>query len=140
MRLAPVVPKRSSDWVLQLINIVFLLLLFFLVNGTIAEQQEIGVEPPRSILITAGNPPRDAVSISREGRIVFRGAPVTADLIVSQLKSDAKAMGLEGDTLPALVIAADRRLKAARLIDTIDALKGLGVRDISLVTIQDEAR
>ena len=40
MRLAAAPLKRSTDWVLQLINIVFLCLLFFLVNGTIATQEQ----------------------------------------------------------------------------------------------------
>ena len=140
MRLAQTPVRRSSDWVLQFINIVFLLLLFFLVNGTIAERQDIGVEPPRSILIAAGNPPRDAVSISKEGNIVFRQVPVTVEQIARRLRSDAKALGLVGESLPSLVIVADRRFNASRLVDTLNALKRLGVRDISLITVQEEAQ
>jgi hypothetical protein len=36
------------------------------------------------------------------------------------------------------VIVADRRLKASRLVASIEELKRLGVRNISLLTVQDE--
>lgn len=138
MRLAASPVKRSSDWVLQLINIVFLLLLFFLVNGTIAAPQDTGVEPPHSVLIAAGNPPRDAAYIDHDGNVRYRQAPASLEQIARQLRSDAAALGLAGETLPPLVIVADRRLKASRLVASIEELKRLGVRNISLLTVQDE--
>lgn len=138
MRLASSPMKRSSDWVLQLINIVFLLLLFFLVNGTIAAPPETGVEPPHSVLIAAGNPPRDAAYINQDGTWNYRQATVSLEQIARQLRSDAAALGLAGETLPTLVIVADRRLKASRLVASLGELKRLGVRDISLITVQDE--
>jgi biopolymer transport protein ExbD len=138
MRLAASPVKRSSDWVLQLINIVFLLLLFFLVNGTIAGPQDTGVEPPHSVLIAAGNPPRDAAYIDQDGNVRYRQAPASPEQIARQLRSDAAALGLAGETLPPLVIVADRRLKASRLVASIEELKRLGVRNISLLTVQDE--
>jgi biopolymer transport protein ExbD len=138
MRLASSPMKRSSDWVLQLINIVFLLLLFFLVNGTIAGPEESGVEPPHSVLIAAGNPPRDAAYIEQDGTWRYRQASASVEQIARQLRSDAAALRLAADTLPALVIVADRRLKASRLVAGLGELKRLGVRDISLITVQDD--
>ena len=51
MRLAAPARKASAEWVLQLINIVFLLLLVFIVNGTIASMHEPGILPPRGVVL-----------------------------------------------------------------------------------------
>ena len=53
MRIAAPPKKTSAEWVLQLINIVFLLLLFFVTNGTISNIQDVSIELP-STVATAG--------------------------------------------------------------------------------------
>jgi biopolymer transport protein ExbD len=129
---APV--KRSSDWVLQLINIVFLLLLFFLVNGTIAGQQESQIEPPKSVLVTSGNPPGDAIYIDTAGAIKYRGNSVSAAQVAALLRSGPAA---DADALPGIKVVADRRLKAAQLVETLRQFRRLGFSDISLITIRE---
>lgn len=127
MRLPATPVRRSSDWVLQLINIVFLLLMFFLVNGTIASQQDGQVEPPKSILIEAANPPSDAVFVTSGGAIRYFGDDVTIQQIGQRV---------ENRNLP-LRIVADRRLQAVRLLDVLSELRGRGFNNISLITTRD---
>lgn len=127
MRLPATPVRRSSDWVLQLINIVFLLLMFFLVNGTIASQQDGQVEPPKSILIEAANPPSDAVFVTAGGAIRYFGNDVTIQQIGQRV---------ENRNLP-LRIVADRRLQAVRLLDVLSELRGRGFNNISLITTRD---
>ena len=120
--------KRSSDWVMQLINIVFLLLLYFLVNGTIAGQQEFAAEPPRTLLVTAASPPNDAVVIDEGGAITFRGKQATVETLASLLASEVDVK-----------VVADRRLQALILVGILDRLHDRGVGNISLVTVQNDA-
>jgi biopolymer transport protein ExbD len=132
--------KHSSDWVLQLINIVFLLLLFFLVNGTIASQQQTAIEPPKSILVTAGNPPGDAVYIAADGEMNYRGNVVSIQRIAAILRQEMEAPDNGQAMLPAIKVVADRRLKAVALIDRLREFRRSGFGDISLITIRDEAK
>ena len=131
MRLPAAPIKRSSDWVLQLINIVFLLLLFFLVNGTIASQQDAQVEPPKSIMVMATNPPGDAVYIAADGSIKYGGAISTVPQIVSRQEKNTA-----GKIVP-IKIVADRRLQAVKLLDVLRDFRAAGAADISLITVRD---
>jgi biopolymer transport protein ExbD len=134
MRLPSARTVPTSDWVLQLINIVFLLLLFFLANGTILGHQELGIEPPQSALSKAGAPPRDAIYIDADGQMKFRGQALDAPAIAAALK-------LEPMLDPAAIqVVADRRLKAILLVDRLLALKRNGLRGASLLTIRDETQ
>jgi biopolymer transport protein ExbD len=101
--------------------------MFFLVNGTIASQQDGQVEPPKSILIEAANPPSDAVFVTAGGAIRYFGNDVTIQQIGQRV---------ENRNLP-LRIVADRRLQAVRLLDVLSELRGRGFNNISLITTRD---
>jgi biopolymer transport protein ExbD len=139
MRLAGVPIKRSTDWVLQLINIVFLLLLFFLVNGTIATQRERQIVPPRSILAGAGTPPGDAVYIDANGLIKFRDKAATVAEIATILHGARDGSSTAKDEVLKVEIVADRGLKAAKLVDVLSQLRHLDITTVSLITLRDQS-
>ncbi len=45
--------KANASWQLQLVNIVFLLLLFFVMNGTISNIQDASIDIPRTVELAA---------------------------------------------------------------------------------------
>src|SRR4051794_1512734 len=128
----PTPRKRNSDWVLHLINIVFLCLLFFLVTGTITSQEVQRILPPATALSGAGGPPGDAILIDSRGALTFRGAPATPREVSTQLGGTTANKG-------SVEIVADRNLSAARLVDVLSELRRLGVENISLITIREGA-
>ena len=139
MQLAAAPVRRSSEWVLQLINIVFLMLLYFLVNGTIAAPGAGHVEPPHAVLVAAGNPPgENAAYVDRNGNVLYRGESASLPHLAVRMRSQAASLDLAEGTLPPLIMVADRRLAAGRLIAMVDELRRLGIEDISLVTVRDE--
>lgn len=115
------------DWVLQFINIVFLLLLYFIVNGSIVEQQRLQVELPVTTSIQAGLPPRGAIYIDRRGAMSLSGQPVALHDIAARLQANG---GLRSVT-----VAADRLLPAASLLDVLDVLKSNGADEMTIITI-----
>jgi biopolymer transport protein ExbD len=138
MRLASTEFKRSTDWVLQLINIVFLCLLFFLVNGTIAPKEQREIALPRSLFSEAGRPPEDAVYIEKSGGIKFRGKLATVSEIVTVLHHEGSNSILFGNQSTNIEIVADRRLNAAELIDIVTEFRSLDVDTTSLITLREE--
>ena len=135
MRLAAAPLKRSTDWVLQLINIVFLCLLFFLVNGTIATQEQREITPPRSLLIESGKPPEDGIYIDASGGVSFRGNRTTVAEIAAILHREAS--GSAASPPIKVEIVADRSLKAMRLVDVLSELRNLDIATLSLITLRD---
>lgn len=133
MRLAAPPKKASAEWVLQLINIVFLLLLFFIVNGTIANLQETDILPPRGLALNAGKPLGDAAYVGADGTLKFRGSAMSAEGIRILMQREAAS----GEVPAFLQILADRKLKAARLVAVLQELRAQGFENLSLMTLHE---
>ena len=133
MRIAAPPKKNSAEWVLQLINIVFLLLLFFIVNGTIASMQEPDILPPRGLVLGTSQPLGDAAYVDADGVVKFRGGAMSPEGIRILLKREAA----EGNIPSFLQIVAHRNLKAARLVTILQEFRNQGFENLSLITLHE---
>lgn len=132
MRIASVTPKKSNDWVLQFINIVFLILLFFMINGVIAPSPQPGILPPIAIFSDAASPPQNALYIDQNGQLSFAGR----DMTVAEFEALLRQAG-GGKDMPRAIVA-DRRLSAIFLIDLLSDLQSRGLPVPPLMTLRDQ--
>jgi len=70
------VPRRKPEPTIALINVVFLMLIFFLVAGTVAPPLDRDLSLVRASELEGREPP-DALVLSAGGALSFRGASVT---------------------------------------------------------------
>lgn len=70
-RLAASELASIDDRIMPLINIVFLLLIFFLVAGAIREVEPVQVDPPRSIVEAESVTDALTIYVARDGRIAL---------------------------------------------------------------------
>lgn len=116
--------RGRADPLIALINVVFLLLVFLMVAGTISPRLSGDIS-----LIDASDPaartPPDAAVILPDGRMMFEGAEVTAEAYASLRLA-------EGNT--EIRIVPDRDLRATDLIDLVDRLRAAGATDVWIVT------
>ncbi|WP_299970297.1 biopolymer transporter ExbD [uncultured Roseobacter sp.] len=123
MRKAPL--RRKREPTIALINIVFLMLVFFLVAGTLAPP----LDPSLSLVKTRdleGRPPPDALIIHSDGTLSFRGADQSdAETYVQSLSDDARAV---------VRILPDRDLPAATLVAVGRALSRGGAGQVMIIT------
>jgi biopolymer transport protein ExbD len=105
-------PFRKSDRepTITLINVVFLMLIFFLVAGTIGPSVD-----PRLTLVQAdgliATPPSDALLVLADGTLLRRGQVVT---VVQAAKGSGTIRVMPDRDLPAqALVALGRDLKAA---------------------------
>ncbi len=117
---------------LPLINIVFLMLVFFLVAGTIAPVYELDVSPASAKDSEAGELRRPAVFVSRDGKISFGQREVAMD----QIQESISAAKL--DPQLGLRIAADRDADAHLLLNVITAVQKASDVPIFLVTLRSD--
>ncbi|KGF69170.1 hypothetical protein LL06_12380 [Hoeflea sp. BAL378] len=128
MRIAPARTSRKPENTVALINVVFLMLIFFLVAGTLAPAPDGDVD---FITLAATDPaaPPDMLFIRADGTLTWRGEalPLTDHVLRWQ--------GLQaGAPEPRpLRIAADRLLPAVDLLDRLDELRRAGVDGIVLL-------
>ena len=137
MHLPPHPAGSPVEPTLALINVVFLLLLFFVVTGTIVYQHDRSILPPTSLLLTPGKAPADAIYIDAEGGLSFRGEPSDAAEIAQMLLADGQ--GADGVARTVQVVA-DRSLNARTLLSVLRTLRDQGLHSLSIVTVRDQRR
>jgi len=121
-------PKRPlPDNTVPLINIVFLMLIFFLFAGTVTRDDAARIETPESVTEDERIRSTGALVIDADGKL-FHGSDETGieDRVAAFQQTDA----LEGP----LLIAPDARLPAAALKDVLTKLNAAGAKDIVLIT------
>ena len=134
MRIAPTTSRRAKpEPTIALINIVFLMLIFFIVAAQIAPPLDGEVRLVSTAELENREPP-DALVIMPDGLMKYRGALVTPAHYVT-IRQEANP-----DDLKAIRLVPDRELPAARLIDIGRQLRGLGAGKIMLVTEQGVSR
>jgi len=119
----PAPPRRKRDSTIALVNIVFLMLIFFLIAGTVAPP----LDPELELVDTSGlegREPPDALVLLRDGTLSFRGAP-----------TDPAAYMASRGTGPVRIVP-DRDAPGARLIEVTGALRRLGAPSVFLVTVR----
>lgn len=113
-----------------LIDVVFLLLIFFMVSTTFERETELGIELPEAS--AAADPTRKdflEVSVDAKGRYYLDGRPLvntqTATL-VQALRRRAAELG--GD--PAVVVSGDRGSPFQSVMAILDAARTAGLRRV----------
>ena len=114
-----------------LIDVVFLLLIFFMVSTTFERESEIRIELPEA---SAERQDREsetvAVWIDAGGRLYLDERPLD-DARVSGVRAALEALALP-DSRPALTIAADARAPYQSVINVMDAAHQAGFVNLSL--------
>ncbi|WP_244423600.1 ExbD/TolR family protein [Nitratireductor pacificus] len=130
MRLARPRAARERESTVTLINIVFLMLIFFLVAGTLTPPLDGEVTLISTTDAERSEPP-GALFVTRDGALRVKGAEVDAAGFVAQRRAQSEAP--DSETLE-ITVAADRDLPASRLVDIVGALKAAGASKISIIT------
>jgi biopolymer transport protein ExbD len=124
-------PKRSpQESTITLINVVFLMLIFFLIAGTLTPPLDKDVALISTLESDQAEPP-DALFVTADGVMRTRGVEVTAQAHVAAVRQ--KHLLLPEDPLT-VKIAADRDLPAERLIAIVGELRDAGATRITVVT------
>ena len=119
-------PRRPSEPALPMINVVFLLLIFFLMSAQIVTPPPFELTPPAS---ENGNPPsaRLRLQIAPDGSLAL--ADATNDAVWARLES---LLPSAEDTL---LIRADATLPAAELAAVLARVSAIGFERIELATV-----
>ena len=121
-----------------LIDVVFLVVIFFMVSATFAVQSTVPVQLPRASAEPPDATPMFAVTVDEAGRIFISQAgaalPVTLDSLRAALDEWLAAEQGEG-----VVLHGDANAAYGRLVAVMDAIRGSGVTDIRLVTVYPDA-
>ncbi|WP_306153643.1 biopolymer transporter ExbD [Roseovarius sp. MMSF_3281] len=127
--------RKPPESIVPMINVVFLLLVFFLTTAQIAPPEPFEVAPP--VAAPDGAPPEGVFTLylGAEGGLAYRGAALGDEAVLAALKA-AKAAYCAVETCdPPLVFRADAAVPGARLAALLPKLGALGFAEVQLVTV-----
>lgn len=118
--------RRARVDMSPLIDIVFLLLIFFAVTTTFLEQSAMDLELPESSTSEASESTNIIVEIGAGGEIRLQGETVTAEQL------EARIGELSEEERKRVTVRADSSIELGLAVQVIDALRNGGAEGISL--------
>jgi biopolymer transport protein ExbD len=121
----------------SLIDVVFLLLIFFMVTTTFDKQAKLKIElPEASEKIQNQVKEQIVISINQKGSIYLNNN----ELINSQYESISSGLKrlLKGEEKPPVVIRADANTAHKHVVTVMDVLADLGFQSVSIATTPSE--
>lgn len=121
-------PRRPAmEPALPLINVVFLLLVFFMVAGQIS-RDKVTVEAPRSSSELAEESDGLMLTLDQQGQLTHAGEPVALENIAALLPAT------EDDTPKPVRLLTDAGTRLHAMRPVLKALQQAGVEEVRLVT------
>lgn len=124
---------QTDDGVIPLINVVFLMLIFFMVAGQIQKADAVKIEPPRSVNeAKAETDPNVLILVSISGEWFFNDQPVTESDLQDRLTlafeeaADKEQFWIQ--------IKADGELPVEKLAPIFTSIKHAGLNKVSIAT------
>ncbi len=133
--------NKKSDVAINLtplIDVVFLLLIFFMVSTTFTRETQIKLELPQANAQPMDSEPKVIeVSIDQQGRMFVNGEGLVNSKIETLIKV-ITPMIEKDDQLP-VIISADKNTPYQSVISAMDAASQLGITNIKMATQKGES-
>ena len=124
--------RRARVDMSPLIDIVFLLLIFFAVTTTFLEQSAMELELPESSTSEASESTKIIVEVAAGGEIRLQGEVVTAEQL------EARIGELSAEDRQRVTVRADSSIELGLAVQVIDALRNGGAAGISLPMVPSQ--
>ena len=122
-RLAPPRQGNKMDSGLAIVNIVLLLIFFFLTTGSLSNSTTVTVSLPETTELPLDLLPKPLLTVSVDGEMTLDGVPIERGSLADALVDD-----------PMLHVLADREANAGELLDLIASEELIAVQ-VRLVTV-----
>ena len=133
MQLKFEIQEEEPDSILPLINVVFLLLIFFIMTGALHAVDYFNVNPPSSSSEFQTSLDDTIILVGGDGRVAIDNKEV--DEVDLQLSVSDKLAANAGAIFR---IKADGRVDAARVVEVMELIEAVGVRRVMLLTLEPD--
>lgn len=122
--------QQAEINVTSLVDIIFNLLLFFMLTTSFSQSAGLEVRLPSASATDAQVRPRDLViALTRDGHTVVEGQSLTP----AQLKERVQALK-ERDAGSTVIVQADKEVSHGRVVEVLDAVKQVGLKSVAIAT------
>jgi len=133
MKLQRRAQRPMPETIVALIDVVFFLLVFFMLVGRMDATSPFDVTPPRAELGSDMPGGGATLTVAADGRIALDGTEVTADVM------EARIAEMLAETPDLLVrVNAHRDTNLRHVLPHVSTLEAMGVRDVVFVVTPEE--
>lgn len=125
-------PRNDDDRILPLINVVFLLMIFFMLAGRISALDPFQVEPPHSASAGGNDHQETIVLVGADGRLALDGTMMDEAAFAAAI-----AEWVEANPGGRVRLKADGRAEATRVVVVMETLRKAGVEKLRLMTLPE---
>ena len=111
-----------------MIDMMFLLLIFFIVNAGFMEDTSLSIQKPKAAAAKMIQNKSFIFSITREGEVFYAGQKIGLSGITDLLKQSMNNME------EPVVLVADRSSQSGTLVQVLDACNLAGARNVNVAT------
>lgn len=122
--------KHDVDNTLPLINVVFLMLIFFLIAGTVAAPIAEDLAPAETAKTAVIPPAANVIQIQKSGKMELNGQPYRVNELLDRFPAKDQQRS------EPLRFLADKSLKAVELVKILEKFRAAGHKNIRLITIK----
>lgn len=131
--------RRTSDVrvdITPMVDVVFLLLIFFMISTTFIETPGIDIQLPESSAQALDREPQEIkIYLSREGDIFVDDVPTT----LAALRQTLQEYGPRAAQTTFLLLA-DREARHGRVVELMDTARAAGFKRLAIATEEGHAR
>ncbi len=123
-------PDEEGIPITNLVDVLFLLIVFFMLSTVLSFDRGIGVKLPETQ--AAGRISNKGVSVlvARDGAVYVDGAQVPLDRLGAVVSEKRKSSGSN------VILKSDRETKYQAIADVMDRLLEVGIDDLSLPVVE----
>ncbi len=129
MRLQERPRRKTVINITSLIDVIFMLLLFFMISSTFLEQPGIKLELPAAKTEAVGEPQEYVLTVDRQGGLFLNRQAVDMDRLEAAIRGVLPKM-----KDAALVLKADQEISHGLVVRVMDLAKRGGVRKLIIGT------
>jgi biopolymer transport protein ExbD len=117
----------------SLIDVLFLLLIFFIVSTTFLSQPAIKLELPKAKHADVVRQKSLVLYIDNSGQLFLNDEPMEVSLL-----AEALTQKMDTSAEESVILKADSRVSHGAVIEVMDILKGIGVKKLIVSTKYDD--
>lgn len=115
-----------------LIDMVFILLIFFMVSTTFVKDMKLDLNRPAANTATSASTKAIRLYIDNLGEIYLDGEPVRVWVVQSRIRDL-----LAGSTGKSVLVITDDGVPAGRLVEVVDQARLAGATDVGVATVEE---
>ncbi|MDZ7789884.1 MAG: biopolymer transporter ExbD [Xanthomonadales bacterium] len=132
MRFRERVNTEQTVDISPLIDMVFILLIFFMVSTTFVKDMKLDLERPSASTSEQASTKAIRLYIDNSGDTFLDGQPIRVWIIQSKLRDM-----LQGAASQSVLVVTDNNVPAQKLVEVVDQARRAGAADVGVATVNE---